>query len=170
MEERYNRFISSLELLSITVPTISWNLFNETTTQEDKLITELGLSIDDPKRIKENQIELKANLNIEGNTPDKRKYLEINVTVKLIIAFNPDYFDEDIFTLYVNRNAIFSIMAIFREQVRYATFQMGLKPLILPALKLMPSKKNRKSGKKKATKNETYAGKRKEKDGSGSNS
>ncbi len=170
MEERYNRFISSLELISITVPTISWNLFNETTTKEDKLITELGLSIDDPKRIKENQIELKANLNVEGNTPDKRKYLEINITVKLIINFNPDYFTEDIFMLYVNRNAIFSIMAIFREQVRYATFQMGLKPLILPALKIMPSKKNRKSGKTKAIKKETSVGRKKEKDESKSKS
>ncbi|MHB2154491.1 hypothetical protein ACX8XN_08850 [Calditrichota bacterium GD2] len=137
MEEKYNQFISSLEIVSITVPRLSWELIYPP-SNERKMYTNLGLTLEKPEKQADNQVALKANLKVNGLEDNKNAFMEIDVTIRLLITFNPDYYSEEVLSAYIHRNAIFSIMAILREQIRYATFQMGLKPLILPAFKIVP--------------------------------
>ena len=88
-------------------------------------------------------------MNIKGKVKDDEKdFLEIAIYQNLKIKVNPELLTDELLGAYVKRNGILTIVSVFREQVKYATFQMGLPPLIIPTLKMAP----RPTAQKKTTK------------------
>lgn len=148
-QEEYNNFINDLEILNTTIPINSWHL-HFFPTKQSKLQNEINLEILDPIFSKDrSQIIIPAKLNIKGKVKDDEKdFLEITIYQNLKIQVNPQLLTDELLGAYVKRNGILTIVSVFREQVKYATFQMGLPPLIIPTLKMAP----RPTAQKKTTK------------------
>ncbi len=138
----YNRFIDSLKIENISIPTLNWCLYKKPTAGR-KLFTEAKLNILDPIIKKNSEITILAELEVLGfiEAPKKKKFMSITIVVSLKVKVEQKVFSQELAGAYINRNAIFTIIAIFREHVRNATFQMGLPTLILPAFKLNPTSK-----------------------------
>lgn len=141
----YNQLINSLSIKKITIPNLHWCLMKEP-PKNSTLINEAKLEILEPLVSRKSIVTIPAKLNVDGfmDSEKKTKFLEISVFVKLTVKISPKYYSEELIQKYIDRNAIFSIIAIFREQVRNATFQMGLPTLILPAFKVYPRVLNKK--------------------------
>lgn len=138
----YERFISSLDITSITFPKLYWELIESPQQGMDYAISPV-LEIDDPQVFNKSNAIIKANLELEANEVDKKEsFLRISINLKFEISFNPDFANKDVLKKYKYRNGIMSIMSIFREQVRNATFQLGLPQLILPTFKVYPEKES----------------------------
>lgn len=148
-DEKYAGFIGSLEIGSITVPKINWDII-EYPVANSKLFNELDLKINEPQKLSDDSAIISASLKVNGKTQsDDKTFMTIDITVNVLIAFDPKFFSNKVLELYQQRNAVFSLMAVLREQVRNATFQMGLPPFIIPTLKIKPSKKEGRPQKKK---------------------
>jgi hypothetical protein len=142
----YNHLIKSLSIKKITIPNLHWCLLKEP-PKNSTLINEAKLEIQEPVVSRKSTVIIPAKLSVDGfiDSEKKTKFLEISVLVNLTVKISPKYYSEELIQKYIDRNAIFSIIAIFREQVRNATFQMGLPTLILPAFKVYPESLNKKS-------------------------
>ena len=107
-------------------------------SRRSKINNRIRFGLKNPQ-ISENKYEImvEAELKIDGETgAKKKKIFEIALTQVLRVAVNPELLNEDLLKFYVERNAIFSIIANFREKIKTISFEMGLPPLILPALKM----------------------------------
>lgn len=156
-EIKYHAFIENIKIKNITIPSMNWCLIKKPTKGEP-LFTSANLEISDPNIKRKSEITISAKLELIGcvDKEMKKKFMNINIVINFIVQVSQKVFSNELVDKYINRNAIFTIIAIFREQVRNATFQMGLPTLILPAFKMYPrseesSKKTSKLNKKKVS-------------------
>jgi hypothetical protein len=141
-KKKYNLFINSLDIKNIIIPEMSWNI-NDYPGPKTKLTHETNLEIPALHIEEDKIIKIPAKLKVIGTTARKKKpFMEISITIHLLLSVDPELFSDEFLAHYMHHNAIFTIISVFREQVRNATFQMGLPPLVLPALKLNPPKNN----------------------------
>jgi len=139
---KYTGFIGSLEIKAIMIPRLSWEIMTYP-PPDSRLNNDLELHINDAVKASDNAAFISADLKMDGKIdPGNEIFMHLQISVTIHIEFNPEYYSEEVLELYQQRNAIFSLMAVLREQVRIATFQMGLPPFILPAFKIMPHRKS----------------------------
>lgn len=141
-KNKYNQFINSIEIIDFIFPEGSWKLHN-LPSKRGKIHNRIRFGLKKPQISPDrNQIVVRAELKIDGESgARKKKIFEISLTQDFSVAVNPELLDENLLNMYIERNAIFSIIANFREKIKTISFEMGLAPLILPALK-MGIKKN----------------------------
>jgi len=149
VNEKYTGFIGNLEIGAITVPKLNWELI-QYPEENSKLFNKLDLKINDPYVLGENSAIISAVLNIEGKAkPGNETFMTMDIKVNIQVEFDSQFFSKKVLELYQQRNAVFTLMAVLREQVRNATFQMGLPPFIIPTLKIKPLKRESRPQKKK---------------------
>lgn len=135
----YDQFIQELEIINTIFPEASWKV-NHPLSKRVKIQNEIGLEIPPPLISQDRyQVVIPATLNIRGKTGKKEKLVfTISLTQHFIIRVNPDMLSDEILQIYIQRNALLNILSVFREKIKEISFQMGLPPLILPALKIIP--------------------------------
>ncbi|KAA3617556.1 MAG: hypothetical protein D8M58_01660 [Calditrichaeota bacterium] len=140
-EKLYGSFISSLEISSITFPKMLWDLKNEPEQGKEYTISP-GLRIDGPRKEDNSSAIFDAFFELSGIVNgETTPFLVIEIHLKFVIKYDSEYVSKEILELYKFRNGIMSMVSILREQVRTATFQLGLPPLILPTFKVYPPEK-----------------------------
>ncbi|RMI13590.1 MAG: hypothetical protein D6681_05780 [Calditrichaeota bacterium] len=112
-----------------------------------KLRDEVALEINEPLISEDHtEVTIPATLTVWAKGEGKEEpFMEISMHQHLTITINPEHFSEEILQAYIVRNAVLNLVSVFREHVKYATFQMGLPPLILPAFKITPPGKENES-------------------------
>ena len=147
-EEDYNKFIKDLEIINMVFPAASWKL-HQVPSRRTKIQNEIGLEILPPLISPEKErVVIQARVKIEGKTRKTKKlFFEISVLQHLIIKVNPDSFSEEILKVYIQRNALLNLISVFREKIKDISFQMGIPPFVLPALKI-PAKDKTETSKK----------------------
>lgn len=155
--ERYHQFVSNLEIINITAPSVSWELL-KAPPKNSELFHSTEINLLDPIIKGESNAVIGAKLVVTGKTKKAKKpFMTVNITLELSITVPPEFLTREILEAYAQRNASLTLVATFREHVKYATFQMGLRPLVLPALKILPPEhaQARQSKKRKAIKKST---------------
>lgn len=149
-KEHYDSFIRNLAIINVTLPSFSWQL-HENPPEGSEIQNEIEFKIEDPLISDDHtEVILPAWLKVVGKREDKGSPLyEISILQHLNIAIDPKSFTDELLDLYVMRNGLLTMIPVFREHVRYASFQMGISPLILPAVKVMPPKPISRSTKKR---------------------
>lgn len=140
---KYDKFISDLEIINSFIPVASWKLY-DAPPKRNKIENEVNLEIMEPEiSPKKDKVSIRAALNIKGKAGSRKKDIfEISLLQDFIIKVNPELVSKEILDMYIQRNALLSIVVVFRERIKYITFQMGLPPLILPALKISSGEKS----------------------------
>ncbi len=147
----YDQFIQGLEIINTIFPEASWKV-HQPLSKRIKIQNEIGLEIPSPLISPDrDQVIIPSTLNIRGKSGKKEKLVfEISLTQHFIIQVNPNTLSDEILQAYIQRNALLNIMSVFREKIKEISFQMGLPPLIIPALKIPPNiekKENEESSK-----------------------
>ncbi len=137
----YDNFIRELEIVNVTIPSASWQLF-DFPPNEITIRNEIEFHLEDTILSEDRSlVTIPAKLRLTGKGDDEgKKFYEIFLLQHMTVAINPEHSSEEILEAYIHRNALLTMVPVFREQVKYACFQMGIPPLILPALKLIASK------------------------------
>ena len=144
--QEYNNFIKELEIENITIPSNSWRLYFYP-PPKTKIQNEYNLHLSKPKISSDRStVSIPAKLDIRGKVAKNDKNV-FNISIKqnLKIRVNPERLTDEFLNQYVGWNGIISMISVFREQVKYATFQMGIHPLIIPTFKMIPPSSNEKN-------------------------
>ena len=147
---KYNDFIKSVEILNFIFPEVSWKLHNFP-PKRNKINNKITFGLKRPLISKNrDRIVIRGEMSIVGKAGAKEKEIfEISLIQDLVIGVNPELLTEELLKIYIERNAIFTIIANFREKIKIISFEMGLPPLILPALKVIPKDESKKDKKEK---------------------
>jgi len=156
--EKYNRFIQDLEILNIHFPEVFWKL-HQIPRPKTRIQNEFEFDISEIKISPEkDKVVIRSFLHVRGRKDSKKRkelLYEMRLTQDLFLQVNAEHFSEDLLEFYIRKNAVISIVSVFRERVREVSFLMGIRPIILPAIKMGIAREEEKKGSHKEERKES---------------